>query len=67
MARWSRLGVLIAALVLFNSTAAHAQASVAGAVKDASGAVLPGVIRHYGLGAVDVADGIIASASRRRT
>ena len=43
MARWSRLGVLIAALVLFNSTAAHAQASVAGAVKDASGAVLPGV------------------------
>ena len=43
MARWSRLGVLIAALVLFNSTAAYAQASVAGAVKDASGAVLPGV------------------------
>src|SRR5437773_1470751 len=43
MERWSRLGVLIAALVLFGSTAAYAQASVAGAVKDASGAVLPGV------------------------
>src|SRR2546426_3523308 len=43
MERWSRLGVLIAALVLFSSTAAHAQASVAGVVKDAIGAVLPGV------------------------
>src|SRR4026207_344518 len=43
MERWSRLGVLIAALVLFSATAAHAQASVAGVVKDASGAVLPGV------------------------
>jgi hypothetical protein len=43
MERWPRLGVLIAAFVLFSSTAAHAQASFAGAVKDASGAVLPGV------------------------
>src|SRR3989442_3900220 len=43
MARWSRLGVLIAALVLFSWTAAHAQASLAGVVKDASEAVLPGV------------------------
>ena len=43
MERWSRLGVLIAALVFFSSTAAHAQASFAGVVRDASGAVLPGV------------------------
>src|SRR5881275_3273663 len=43
MARWLRLGGLIAALMFFGSTAAHAQASFAGVVKDASGAVLPGV------------------------
>src|SRR5205809_4330771 len=43
MAKWARPGVLLAALVLLWPTAAHAQASLAGVVKDASGAVLPGV------------------------
>src|SRR6059036_4310391 len=42
MARWPRLGLLIAALVLFRPAGAHAQ-GFAGVVKDASGAVLPGV------------------------
>ena len=43
MAKWARPGVLFAALVLLWPTAAHAQASLAGVVKDASGGVLPGV------------------------
>src|SRR2546423_269604 len=43
MATWARPRVLFAALVLFWPAAAHAQASLAGVVKDASGAVLPGV------------------------
>ena len=43
MAKWARAGVLFAALVLLWPTAAHAQASLAGVVKDASGGVLPGV------------------------
>src|SRR5438876_10719734 len=43
MAKWARPGVLLAALVLLWPTAAHAQASLAGVVKDASGGVLPGV------------------------
>ena len=43
MTKWARPGVLFAALVLLWPTAAHAQASLAGVVKDASGGVLPGV------------------------
>src|SRR6266571_4883183 len=44
MAKWARpAAVLFAALVLLWPTAAHAQASLAGVVKDASGGVLPGV------------------------
>jgi len=43
MRTWARRGVLFAVLVLLWPTAAHAQASLAGVVKDASGAVLPGV------------------------
>ena len=43
MSKWARPWVLFAALVLLWPAAAHAQASLAGVVKDASGAVLPGV------------------------
>src|SRR5262245_66378465 len=43
MARLLRSAALFAALVVLWPTAAQAQASLAGAVKDASGAVLPGV------------------------
>src|SRR6476619_2165608 len=43
MTKWARPGILFAALVLLWPTAAHAQASLAGVVKDSSGAVLPGV------------------------
>src|SRR6266571_6853445 len=43
MAKWARPWVLFGALVLLWPTAAHAQASLAGVVKDASGGVLPGV------------------------
>jgi hypothetical protein len=43
MARLLRSAALFAALVVLWPTAAQAQASIAGVVKDASGAVLPGV------------------------
>ena len=43
MAKWARPGVWFAALVILWPTAAYAQASLAGVVKDASGGVLPGV------------------------
>src|SRR5688572_15380856 len=39
----TRPGLLALACVLFSSAVAHAQASIAGQVKDTSGAVLPGV------------------------
>src|SRR5437867_1259129 len=42
MKKWARPGVLLALLVLLYPSAARAQ-SLAGSVKDASGAVLPGV------------------------
>src|SRR5438034_7153328 len=43
MTKWTRPVVLFAALGLLWPTAAHAQAALAGVVKDTSGAVLPGV------------------------
>jgi hypothetical protein len=43
MARLVRSAALFAALVILWPTVVHAQASIAGVVKDASGAVLPGV------------------------
>ena len=43
MARFTRLAVLVAAVVLLIPTMALAQASIAGTVKDSSGGVLPGV------------------------
>ena len=43
MVRLLRSAALFAALVVLWPTAAQAQASIAGVVKDASGAVLPGV------------------------
>src|SRR6476469_8163349 len=43
MARFGRLAVPLAVLVFLWPASAYAQASIAGVVKDASGAVLPGV------------------------
>jgi hypothetical protein len=43
MARYLRLAVLVLSVVTIVSSSAYAQASIAGVVKDTSGAVLPGV------------------------
>ena len=43
MGRYIRLAVLVSSVMTFVSSSAYAQASIAGAVRDSSGAVLPGV------------------------